>query len=183
MTLSIIDFGCACYRSRQSFGLVIGGEFSASPNDCGLFLNGVGETSANPQCPEYDAWQSYNSTMKQGIESFVMATYDSLQDWFFWTWKVTFLPFASRVPTWLIITLLPRSVHPKQGVSKPPSGHINLAYKMAGYPKTPEPLPANVPPSAHRKIPLTGIINLGKRVHHLLYLNPHPKNILGLPPP
>jgi hypothetical protein len=75
-------------RSHSNFGLYFGGEFAASPNDCGLFLNGVGGTSTNRQCPEYDAWDTYNATMKEGIQHFVMAMFDVLENWFFWTWKV-----------------------------------------------------------------------------------------------
>lgn len=75
-------------RSRRNFGLIIGGEFAASPNDCGLFLLGVKGQSSNPQCPEYNDWENYNNTMKEGIQNFLVATFDALQDWFFWTWKV-----------------------------------------------------------------------------------------------
>lgn len=78
--------------SRKNFGVTIGGEFAGSPNDCGLFLRGVNITSDNPECPEYDAWESYNSTMKAGIQNFIMASFDALGDWFFWTWKVSSLP-------------------------------------------------------------------------------------------
>jgi glucan 1,3-beta-glucosidase len=74
--------------SRRGFGLTFGGEFAASPNDCGLFLLGTTTESTNPECPEYDNWENYNSTMKEGIQNFVIASFDALQDWFFWTWKV-----------------------------------------------------------------------------------------------
>jgi len=73
---------------RKNFGPVIAGEFAASPNDCGLFLRGAMQSSDNPQCPQYDAWESYNDTMKAGIQNFVMASMDAFGDWFFWTWKV-----------------------------------------------------------------------------------------------
>ncbi|KAF9555816.1 glycoside hydrolase family 5 protein [Agrocybe pediades] len=74
--------------TRKNFGPVIAGEFAASPNDCGFFLVGVNSTSTQPYCPEYDAWETYNSTMKEGIQNFVMGSMDALGDWFFWTWKI-----------------------------------------------------------------------------------------------
>lgn len=77
--------------------MTIGGEFAASPNDCGLFLLGVNITSQNPFCPEYDAWETFNGTMKAGIQNFVMATFDALGDWFFWTWKVSSTFFRDNV--------------------------------------------------------------------------------------
>ena len=84
-------------RSRANFGVTIGGEFAASPNDCGLYLRGVNITSENPFCPEYDAWESFNGTMKAGIQNFVMATFDALGEWFFWTWKVSPICFHHSV--------------------------------------------------------------------------------------
>lgn len=74
--------------SRANVGVVIAGEFTATPNDCGFWLLGVGSNSDNPVCPEFDAWESYNDTMKQGIQNFVSASMDAFGDWFFWTWKV-----------------------------------------------------------------------------------------------
>lgn len=71
------------FPSRQNFGVTIAGEFAGSPNDCGLFLLGIGQNSTNPQCPEYDAWESYNSTMKAGIQNLIVSTFDALGDWFF----------------------------------------------------------------------------------------------------
>ncbi|KJA22085.1 glycoside hydrolase family 5 protein [Hypholoma sublateritium FD-334 SS-4] len=82
------SWGASTNNSRKNFGVTIGGEFAASPNDCGLYLLGVNITSKNPFCPEYDAWESFNGTMKAGIQNFVMATFDALGDWFFWTWKI-----------------------------------------------------------------------------------------------
>ncbi|KAF5358125.1 hypothetical protein D9756_001169 [Leucocoprinus leucothites] len=81
-------WGPPANQSRRNFGLYFAGELAASPNDCGLFLNGVGNGPSSSQCAEYDAWESYNPAMKQGIENFVLATFDAVQDWFFWTWKI-----------------------------------------------------------------------------------------------
>ncbi|KAJ7180343.1 glycoside hydrolase family 5 protein [Mycena crocata] len=75
-------------HSQTAFGVTISGEWAASPNDCGYFLRGVGPSSTNPECPEYDEYQNYNDTMKAGIQNYVLATMDALRDWFFWTWKI-----------------------------------------------------------------------------------------------
>ncbi|KAG2019610.1 exo-beta-1,3-glucanase [Coprinopsis cinerea AmutBmut pab1-1] len=82
------NWGPAFNHSRRTIGPTVGGEFSAAPNDCGLFLRGVGIESPHPQCPEYDDWENYNATMKEGLESFIMASFDALGDFFFWTWKI-----------------------------------------------------------------------------------------------
>ncbi|KAF8176767.1 glycoside hydrolase family 5 protein [Pholiota molesta] len=82
------NWGPSSNQSRQNFGVTIAGEFAGSPNDCGLYVRGVGENATSPQCPEYDPWESYNSTMKAGIQNFIMSQFDALGDWFFWTWKI-----------------------------------------------------------------------------------------------
>jgi glucan 1,3-beta-glucosidase len=74
--------------SRNNFGPSIGGEFSAAPNDCALFINGVGSGSDHPQCAEYQDWENYTTGMKEGIKNYVLASFDSFGDWFFWTWKI-----------------------------------------------------------------------------------------------
>ncbi|KAL1745091.1 glycoside hydrolase family 5 protein [Schizophyllum fasciatum] len=74
--------------SQKNFGVTISGEMAASPNDCGLFLRGAGSNSTNSQCRYYNDWQSYNDTMKAGIQNFAIASFDALQNWFFWTWKI-----------------------------------------------------------------------------------------------
>ncbi|KAF8881403.1 glycoside hydrolase superfamily [Gymnopilus junonius] len=81
-------WGPGLNNSRSTFGVTIAGEFAGTPNNCGLFLLGVNTPSTDPQCPEYDAWETYNSTMKQGIQEFIMSSMDALGDWFFWTWKI-----------------------------------------------------------------------------------------------
>ncbi|KAH9484569.1 putative glucan 1,3-beta-glucosidase D [Psilocybe cubensis] len=81
-------WGPTTNTTRANFGVMIAGEFSASPNDCGFWLLGVGSQSSNPVCPEFDAWETYNDTMKQGIQNFVSASMDAFGDWFFWTWKI-----------------------------------------------------------------------------------------------
>jgi hypothetical protein len=99
------------FPSRRNFGVTIAGEFAGSPNDCGLYVRGVGENATSPQCPEYDPWESYNSTMKAGVQNFIMSQFDALGDWFFWTWKVCLTiylsPFhRSQIPFWETCRLL-----------------------------------------------------------------------------
>lgn len=79
---------CSLSNSQQNFGVTITGEFSDAPNDCGLFLHGVGPNSTDPQCDLYDDWQSYNESMKAGLMNIALASFDAFQDWFFWTWKI-----------------------------------------------------------------------------------------------
>lgn len=74
--------------SRNNFGPTVGGEFSAAPNDCALFINGVGTGSDHPQCALYQDWENYDPTMKEGIKNYVLASFDAFGDWFFWTWKI-----------------------------------------------------------------------------------------------
>ncbi|KAF9053337.1 glycoside hydrolase family 5 protein [Panaeolus papilionaceus] len=91
-------WGATTNTSRSAFGVTMAGEMSASPNDCGLYMRGVNITSANPQCPEYDTWETWNTTMKAGIQNYVSASFDALGDWFFWTWKIA-PSLAGRVET------------------------------------------------------------------------------------
>ncbi|KAJ7284148.1 glycoside hydrolase family 5 protein [Mycena rebaudengoi] len=81
-------WGPAINKSQTDFGVTISGEFAASPNDCGLFLGGVKGVSTNPFCPEYDDYLNYNETMRAGLLNYVLASMDTLGDWFFWTWKI-----------------------------------------------------------------------------------------------
>ncbi|EDR06394.1 glycoside hydrolase family 5 protein [Laccaria bicolor S238N-H82] len=75
-------------EARQNFGVSVGGEFSGSPNDCGLFVLGVTGTALTPGCDTYDNWASYTAAMKAGVQNFIEAQFDALGDWFFWTWKI-----------------------------------------------------------------------------------------------
>lgn len=87
--------------SMTNFGMTTAGEFSNAVTDCGLFLNNVGEgtryegtySSGGPwpkqgSCTPWTDWQSWDQTTKDGITQFALASMDSLQNWFFWTWKI-----------------------------------------------------------------------------------------------
>ncbi|KAF9002759.1 glycoside hydrolase superfamily [Cyathus striatus] len=93
------NWGPSTNQSRTNFGVVFAGEFSASPNDCGLFLTGVNSTASTPDCGPYNDWQSYNDTMKAGIQNFVEASFDALGDWFFWTWKIAPSAASGQIET------------------------------------------------------------------------------------
>jgi aryl-phospho-beta-D-glucosidase BglC (GH1 family) len=87
--------------SMTAFGLTTAGEFSNAINDCGLFVNGVGlgtrydgtYTTGGPwpkvgDCGQWNDYTSWDQTMKDSTKQFALASMDSLQNWFFWTWKI-----------------------------------------------------------------------------------------------
>ncbi|KAJ3535923.1 hypothetical protein NMY22_g6264 [Coprinellus aureogranulatus] len=76
------------WMCRRNIGPTFCGEFSAAPNDCGLFIRAVGVESTHPQCALYNDWENYSDAMKAGLQNFMMASFDSFGDWFFWTWKI-----------------------------------------------------------------------------------------------
>ncbi|KIS66378.1 uncharacterized protein UMAG_10211 [Mycosarcoma maydis] len=90
-------------NARSNMGVAMGGEMSLAINDCGLFLNGVGQgtrydgTYRGPvsgnfprmgSCQPFDDYENYSSSTKQGLRRFALTSMDSLQDFFFWTWKI-----------------------------------------------------------------------------------------------
>lgn len=76
----------------MNFGITIAGEFSNGINDCGLYVRGIGN---GPQfagdCTPYDNAGNWTDQMKNGFLNFQLASMDALQDWFFWTWKVSYM--------------------------------------------------------------------------------------------
>ncbi|OAX38913.1 glycoside hydrolase family 5 protein [Rhizopogon vinicolor AM-OR11-026] len=94
------DWAAGVNTSMASFGMTTAGEFSNAVTDCGLWVNGVGlgtryEGTYTPgtwpvvgNCSTWTDWQTWDSTMKTGIEQFALASMDALQNWFFWTWKI-----------------------------------------------------------------------------------------------
>jgi len=82
-------WGSTVNNSQTAFGVTISGEFSSSYTECGLFLAGVTDnTTVQGDCVQFIHWQNWNQTFKDGIRVFTQAEMDSLQNWFFWTWKV-----------------------------------------------------------------------------------------------
>lgn len=76
--------------SQTEFGVTVAGEFSNAINDCGLYVNGVGGGhSYGGDCGFWMDSSQWNETIVDGLHEFMLASMDSLQNWFFWTWKVS----------------------------------------------------------------------------------------------
>lgn len=86
-------------KALANHGVYFGGEWSLALNDCGLYLNNVGQGTRyegnhpdNRQyygsCVPWDNWQSYNATHKNNLKRFALAQMSSLRNFFFWTWKI-----------------------------------------------------------------------------------------------
>ncbi|EEB98010.1 hypothetical protein MPER_02562 [Moniliophthora perniciosa FA553] len=87
-------------RSMEIFGMNNAGEFSNAINDCGLWVNGVGQGIRYEgsyvwedfprigDCERWTDWSNFDEQTKDGIKSFAMASFDALQNYFFWTWKI-----------------------------------------------------------------------------------------------
>ena len=86
--------------TSKQFGINIAGEWSAASNDCGKWINSVGSGSRydgtlegynGPKpgsCDYYDDYTKWNQSTKDDLLHFVLASMDSLQNYFFWTWKI-----------------------------------------------------------------------------------------------
>ncbi|GAA5941415.1 glycoside hydrolase family 5 protein [Sporobolomyces koalae] len=106
--------------STNTFGLTIGGEWSLAINDCGKWLNNVGNGqrydgtyyvpgnttapafAAVGSCDEWNDWENWNSTVKGGLKLVAEAHMDALRHWFFWTWKTGFSTTLGKIanPMW-----------------------------------------------------------------------------------
>lgn len=90
-------------NARSNMGVALAGEMSLAINDCGLYLNGVGAGArydgsykgpvagnypSMGSCQPFDDYENYSDTMKQNLRSFALTSMDSLQNFFFWTWKI-----------------------------------------------------------------------------------------------
>ncbi|CAD6587583.1 MAG: hypothetical protein CYPHOPRED_003968 [Cyphobasidiales sp. Tagirdzhanova-0007] len=93
------------YMSQQNFGLSYSGEWALDINDCGEYLNNVGNGArydgtyiapggtkplynATGSCESWNDWQSWDDTLKQDYQQVAYAHMDALQNWFFWTWTI-----------------------------------------------------------------------------------------------
>jgi len=88
MAVKPCAWAIATNQSQKAFGVTLGGEFSSAINDCGLWLTGIGGTSAYPDCTPWDNWSSYNATVIAALKQVTLASMDALQNFFFWTWKI-----------------------------------------------------------------------------------------------
>ncbi|KAG7086576.1 hypothetical protein E1B28_002522 [Marasmius oreades] len=101
-------------QSMADFGMTIAGEFSNAINDCGLWVNGVGQGvrydgtfTAEPSprvgdCTQWTDWTRFDDATKTQIKQFAMASMDGLYNYFFWTWKIGNSSASGRVesPAW-----------------------------------------------------------------------------------
>ncbi|KAJ7872274.1 hypothetical protein B0H14DRAFT_3438948 [Mycena olivaceomarginata] len=57
-------------------------------NNFGLYLTGVnGTQSYGGDCSLWLDPSTWNDATKAGVKQLALATMDTTQDWFFWTWK------------------------------------------------------------------------------------------------
>ncbi|KAL5512513.1 hypothetical protein ACEPAG_3166 [Sanghuangporus baumii] len=82
-------WGAMVNTSQSTFGVTIAGEFSNAINDCGLYLNGVTNThSYGGDCSVWEDASRWDDATREGLRTFALASFDALQNWFFWTWKI-----------------------------------------------------------------------------------------------
>ncbi|ESK92044.1 glycoside hydrolase family 5 protein [Moniliophthora roreri MCA 2997] len=87
--------------SMSAFGMTAAGEFSLAINDCGLWVTGVGDGTRyegdykpDPSfprigsCTQWTDWTKFDAATKAEMKQFAMASFDALQNFFFWTWKI-----------------------------------------------------------------------------------------------
>ncbi|BGP44003.1 hypothetical protein JCM10450v2_008219 [Rhodotorula kratochvilovae] len=93
--------------STNQFGVTMGGEWSLAINDCGQWLNNVGNgeryegtyyvpgnnTAPDPRfervgdCAPWRDYSTWNQTTRDGLRLVAETHMDALRHWFFWTWK------------------------------------------------------------------------------------------------
>jgi len=89
--------------SQLNFGVTVAGEFSSAVNDCGLWVRGVGGHAAyGGNCSVWQDASQWNSSVISGLRQFVESSMDSLQNYFFWTWKIGNSSISNTVesPLW-----------------------------------------------------------------------------------
>ncbi|KAK4701542.1 glucan 1,3-beta-glucosidase, partial [Phenoliferia sp. Uapishka_3] len=106
--------------STQQFGLSMGGEWSLAINDCGLWLNNVGNGArydgtyyvpgnvtapafaAVGTCDQWNDWESWTDATKEGLQAVVRGHMDALRHSFFWTWKTGYSNIMGKIanPMW-----------------------------------------------------------------------------------
>lgn len=93
------------YKSQQNFGFSYSGEWALDVNDCGVYLNNVGNGArhdgtyiapggtkplynATGSCDSWNDWETWDDTLKQNYQQVAYGHMDALQNWFFWTWTI-----------------------------------------------------------------------------------------------
>lgn len=74
--------------SRRQIGVTVGAEMSGAINDCGLFMKEVNVDSTHPQCELYNNWENWSPTLEAGLRNLILASFDAIGDYYWWTWKV-----------------------------------------------------------------------------------------------
>lgn len=102
--------------SMRQFGFTYSGEWSLGINDCGRFLNGVGNGTryegtylTGPSfgnCDNFDDASLFNATFKSQLMDLARAEMDTFQNWFFWTWKIGVSTTLGRVAVSLAIYIV-----------------------------------------------------------------------------
>jgi len=92
------NWGAEFNKSMTQFGFSVAGEWSLAINDCGTFVNGVGNGARydgtylnSPVTGDCGPWLDYatwSQDLKTQTQQLALASMDSLQNWFFWTWKI-----------------------------------------------------------------------------------------------
>lgn len=105
--------------SIANFGITLGGEWSLAINDCGKWLNSIGNgarydgtyftpgTTDFPyegvgNCDEWNDWESWDQARIDGLNLVARAHMDSMRNFFFWTWKTGYSNVEGKIvnPFW-----------------------------------------------------------------------------------
>ncbi|RXK39337.1 glucan 1,3-beta-glucosidase [Tremella mesenterica] len=94
------NWGASTNDTLQQYGMIVAGEWSAAPNDCGLWINNVGAgsrydgsyagyTGPKPgSCDQWNDWTQWDQSTIDSLLDLTTNSMDALQNWFFWTWKI-----------------------------------------------------------------------------------------------
>ncbi|KIO27886.1 glycoside hydrolase family 5 protein [Tulasnella calospora MUT 4182] len=96
--------------SWNDFGFTLAGEFSLGVNDCGRWINGVGQGTrwegtyqggdgTNGDCTEWNDYASWTQDRKDDFKTLAMNSFDALGHWFFWTWKIGASSITGKIET------------------------------------------------------------------------------------
>ncbi|KIM27158.1 glycoside hydrolase family 5 protein [Serendipita vermifera MAFF 305830] len=85
--------------AMSSYGITAAGEWSYAINDCGLYVNSVGQgtryegtfpgySGALGSCSRWNDYTTWTPAIKAGLRDVGASTMDALGDSFFWTWRI-----------------------------------------------------------------------------------------------
>lgn len=118
-------------QSTLDNGLTIGGEWSIAPNDCGLWLNAVGEGSyfdgshsnsngrSYGSCTQYTDVRTFSDTFKEQLRAFTLANMDTFRE---------SIRHEVVEEVWLILPPLRRKLHVLECVPHPRPGFSLLRH-------------------------------------------------------